>query len=112
MPPPVMGPSGSGEQSPQAGAILALGIIGLVGQLGSVIFGCCCILGVCSWVAFFMGQSARKQFPNCQQTQIGWILGMVGMILNILGILAFVVFMIIGGAMGAFSPTTPGLPGP
>lgn len=94
----MVGP-GSGRVSPQGTAILVLGIVGLVGILASMVLGCFCMpVSVCSWIAFFMGQSARQQYPACQQTQVGWVLGLVGVILSVLAVLAVgVVFAFVGG---------------
>ncbi|MCU0242698.1 MAG: hypothetical protein MUF51_09790, partial [Vicinamibacteria bacterium] len=82
------------KPSGRAIAALALGIVGLLANLG----GCCCcfalILGLCSPVAAFLGFSERKAIQSGEAPAEGDMFAMIGMILGIVGTLAFIAMLI------------------
>lgn len=88
---------------------LVLGIVGIVGGLGSC---CCClffVLGLCAPFAWYLGnrelaaiRAGRAPLSGEGNARTGMILGMVGsglLVLYLLGILAYVVLVGAGAAM-------------
>lgn len=90
---------------------LVLGIVGVVGGLGSC---CCClffVLGLCSPFAWYLGnrelaaiRAGQSPVSGESNAKTGMILGMVGsglLVLYLIGIVAYVVLVGAGAAMEA-----------
>jgi uncharacterized membrane protein YidH (DUF202 family) len=95
---PAAAPSGGGQLLPgRGGAVLALGIIGIV---------FCFITGIIAWV---MGRNDLREMDagirnreDYSLTKAGMICGIVSVALWVLGLFWFVFFIMLTGALGAF----------
>jgi hypothetical protein len=101
LPPSV--PPGAG---PMAILSLILGIVGVLGMLGSC---CCCFslpLGLCSPVAWFLGAREKGAIRDGTAPQAGQGMANAGMILGIVGsalLILYVIGIIIWGIVAGFS---------
>ena len=104
-------PAPAETSSGNATTVLVLGIIGLVGGLGSC---CCCLftaLAVCAPIAWYLGQrelaairAGRAPASGESSAKSGMILGIIGtaiLALYLLGIIAYIAMVGVGVGLEA-----------